>query len=349
MEQPFEHIPVLLGEVVAALAPALEPPLEPPLERNGLEGAEPGPGGVPGPPGPRPLLVDCTLGGGGHAAALLGAAPHAALLGLDRDPDALTAAGRRLATFPGRVTLMQRRFGDLAGALSELAGGARDVRAVLYDLGVSSPHFDRPDRGFGYRAEGPLDMRMDPGQDLSAADVVNGYPEAELVRILFAFGEERFARRIAAAIVARRDRQPFSTTTDLADTVRGAIPAAARRQGPHPARRTFQALRIEVNGELAELEASLPQAIAALAPGGRVAVISYHSLEDRIVKRAFADGAAGCRCPRDLPVCVCGARATLRLVTRKAITPGAGELASNPRAASAHLRIAERLAPAEAA
>lgn len=342
MEQPFEHIPVLLGEVVAALAPALERP-----------DAEPGPGGIPRGPLPRPLVVDCTLGGGGHAAALLGAAPDAALLGLDRDPDALEAAGRRLAGFPGRVTLMHRRFGELADALSDLAGApggrAAEVRAVLYDLGVSSPHFDRPDRGFGYRAEGPLDMRMDQRQPTTAADIVNGYAEADLGRILRVWGEERFARRIAAAIVARRARQPFATTTDLADVVRAAIPAPARRQGPHPARRTFQALRIEVNGELAELESSLPQAIDALAPGGRVAVISYHSLEDRIVKRAFAGGTAQCRCPRDLPVCVCGAQATLRLVTRKAVAPGAAELAANPRAASAHLRVAERLRSPEAA
>lgn len=340
-QPPFEHVPVLQAEVVAALAPALG------VRRD----AEPGARGVPGAAagGPfRPLLVDCTLGGGGHAGALLGAAPDAALLGLDRDPDALAAAGSRLAAFPGRVTLMQRRFGDLAAALSSLPEG-QEVRAVLYDLGVSSPHLDRAERGFGYRAEGPLDMRMDPGQALTAAGVVNSYPEADLARILATWGEERFARRIAAAIVARRARQPFATTTDLAEVVKAAIPAATRRQGPHPARRTFQALRIEVNGELAELEASLPQAIDALGPGGRVAVISYHSLEDRIVKRTFAAGAAGCRCPRDFPICVCGAQASLRLVTRKAVVPGPEELEANPRAASARLRVAERLGAQEAA
>ncbi|GAC1375140.1 MAG: 16S rRNA (cytosine(1402)-N(4))-methyltransferase RsmH [Actinomycetota bacterium] len=316
----FSHVPVLAAEVVAALAPGLAQ------------------GGV---------MVDCTLGGGGHAAALLAAAPEASLVGFDRDPDALAAATRVLEPQSGRVTLCARPFSDLGLALAEL--GVDDVRGVLYDLGVSSPHLDRASRGFGYRIEGPLDMRMDPSQSLTAASIVNGYPEVDLARVLARWGEERFARRIAAAIVRRRTLRQFETTTDLADVVREAIPAATRRTGPHPARRTFQALRIEVNDELGQLEASLPQAISALQPGGRVAVISYHSLEDRLVKRTFTAGAVGCRCPRDLPVCACGVQAQLRLVERKAIRPSERELQANPRAASARLRVAERLALAEVA
>jgi len=316
MGAPFHHVPVLAAEVVRELMPA-------------LEGA---PGGT---------LVDCTVGGGGHAEALLAAAPGASLVGLDRDPEALAAAAGRLARFGDRVILAHRRFGELAAVLAEV--GARDIRGVLYDLGVSSPHLDQPARGFGFRSGGPLDMRMDPAQALTAADVVNGYPEAALASVLSRWGEERFARRIAGAIARRRVQRPFTDTGDLAEVVKDAIPAATRRTGPHPARRTFQALRIEVNNELGELEATLPQAIEALRPGGRVAVISYHSLEDRLVKRTFADAAAGCRCPRDLPVCVCGARAVLRVVTRKPLRPAPEELEANPRASSAMLRVAERL------
>jgi len=319
---PFHHVPVLAAEVVRELVPALEA-------------------------APEGTLVDCTVGGGGHAEALLAAAPGASLIGLDRDPEALAAARRRLARFGDRVILVHRRFGDLAAVLAEV--GAGDVRGILYDLGVSSPHLDQPARGFGFRSGGPLDMRMDPAQALTAADVVNGYPEAALASVLSRWGEERFARRIAAAIARRRTQRPFADTTDLAEVVKDAIPAATRRTGPHPARRTFQALRIEVNDELGELEATLPQAIEALRPGGRVAVISYHSLEDRLVKRTFADAAAGCRCPRDLPVCVCGARASLRVVTRKPLRPGAEEIEANPRASSAMLRVAERLELAEVA
>ncbi|MEA2500571.1 MAG: rRNA (cytosine1402-N4)-methyltransferase, partial [Actinomycetota bacterium] len=319
---PFQHVPVLVAEVVRELSPA-------------FAGS------------PAGTFVDCTLGGGGHAEALLAALGGATLVGLDRDPEALAAARGRLARFGDRVTLVHRRFGELAAVLEEV--GARDVRGILYDLGVSSPHLDRPARGFGFRSGGPLDMRMDPAQALTAADVVNGYSEAALASVLSRWGEERFARRIAGAIARRRTQRPFADTADLADVVKDAIPAATRRTGPHPARRTFQALRIEVNDELGELETTLPQAIEALRPGGRVAVISYHSLEDRLVKRTFADAAAGCRCPRDLPVCVCGARASLRVVTRKPLRPGAEEIEANPRASSAMLRVAERLEPPEVA
>jgi 16S rRNA (cytosine1402-N4)-methyltransferase len=342
--ETFRHVPVLAAEVVAWLQPPLAGGTKPAPAVPERDPAAPGSGtGVP----PRALLVDCTVGGGGHAEALLGAAPDAALLGLDRDPAALQAAGRRLASFGDRVTLMPRPFDELASALAE--SGAASAQAVLYDLGVSSAHLDQPGRGFGYRAEGPLDMRMDPGIPRRAADVVNDYPEGELAAVLARWGEERFARRIAAAIVRRRAVRRFATTTDLADVVREAIPAATRRTGGHPARRTFQALRIEVNDELGQLLRSLPQAIDALSPGGRVAVISYHSLEDRIAKRTFAGAAAGCRCPADLPVCACGARALLRILTRKPVRPTAAELAENPRAASARLRVAERLGEPEAA
>src|SRR6267378_887786 len=313
---PFRHVPVLAAEVVRELLPALDA-------------------------APEGTLVDCTVGGGGHAEALLAAAPGASLVALDRDPEALAAARRRLARFGDRVILAHRRFGDLAAVLAEV--GAGNVRGILYDLCVSSPHLDKAARGFGFRSGGPLDMRMDPAQALTAADVVNDYPEAELASVLSRWGEERFARRIAGAIARRRSQRPFADTADLAEVVKDAIPAATRRTGPHPARRTFQALRIEVNDELGELEATLPQAIEALRPGGRVAVISYHSLGDRLVKRTFADAAAGCRCPRDLPVCVCGARASLRVVTRKPLRLGAEEIEANPRASSAMLRVAERL------
>lgn len=323
----FTHVPVLAREVVSLLGPALEP-------RSGT-GAR------------RPLLVDCTVGGGGHAEALLGAAPDAALLGLDRDPSAIDASAARLAPFGNRVSLMLHAFGDLSGALALAATAAPD--AILYDLGVSSPQLDLAERGFGFRSGGPLDMRMDPAGSRSAGDVVNGYSVGELTRVIATYGEERFARRIAAAVVRRRSQRPFTTTEDLAEVVKEAIPAATRRTGGHPARRTFQALRIEVNDELGELERSLPQAIDALAPGGRVAVISYHSLEDRIVKRTFAGAAAGCTCPRDLPICVCGARATLRVLTRRPVVAPELEVTRNPRASSARLRAAERLGDGEAA
>ena len=244
MGAPFHHVPVLAAEVVRELMPALEA----------------APGGT---------LVDCTVGGGGHAEALLAAAPGASLVGLDRDPEALAAAAGRLARFGDRVVLAHRRFGELAAVLAEV--GASDIRGVLYDLGVSSPHLDQPARGFGFRSGGPLDMRMDPAQVLTAADVVNGYPEAALASVLSRWGEERFARRIAGAIARRRVQRPFADTADLAEVVKDAIPAATRRTGPHPARRTFQALRIAVNDELTQLDTALPAAWDLLAPSGRLA------------------------------------------------------------------------------
>ena len=295
------------------------------------------------PPGP---LVDATVGAGGHAAALLDALdrvdpdtePERRLLGLDQDEDALSEAASALARFGERVVLRQSRFDSLPAVLAE-AGMGRPA-GVLFDLGVSSMQLDRPDRGFSYRQDGPLDMRMDRRRSLTAADVVNGYPVEKLARILVVHADERFARRVARAIVAAR---PLNTTGELAQVVRSAIPAATRRSGPDPARRTFQAVRLEVNEELAVLPAAVDQAVEQLVPGGRCAVLAYHSGEDRIVKDRFEWAVTGgCRCPSALP-CVCGARPWARLLWRGVRRPAPGEVESNPRAGSARLRAAERL------
>ncbi|HWL37129.1 MAG TPA: 16S rRNA (cytosine(1402)-N(4))-methyltransferase RsmH [Frankiaceae bacterium] len=302
------HVPVLLDRCVALLAPAATP--------DGL-------------------LVDATLGLGGHAEALLNAAPETRLLGLDRDPEALRRAGERLAPFGERVRLVHAVY----DALPDVLEGER-VDGVLFDLGVSSLQLDEAERGFSYAADAPLDMRMDNTTGTTAADVVNTYPVEDLTRILREYGEERFAARVAHAIVAGR---PWTTTAPLAETVRTAIPAATRRHGGHPAKRTFQALRIEVNGELAALHAALPAAIAALRVGGRLVVLAYHSLEDRAVKRAFAEGLKGCVCPPEMPVCGCGRTPELRQLVRGAEYPSTAEIESNPRAASAKLRAVERI------
>jgi 16S rRNA (cytosine1402-N4)-methyltransferase len=306
-----EHQPVLADEVVRLLLPAV------------------GHGGV---------VVDATLGRGGHALRLLAQAPAITLVGIDRDPDALEEARSNLASHSQRVRLVSDNFANLSAVLERL--GIASVRGVLLDLGVSSPQLDAPDRGFSFRERGPLDMRMDPRAGLTAADVVNTYAQPDLESVIRRYGEERFARRVARSIVGAR---PISDTQTLAEVVRGAIPAATRRTGGHPARRTFQALRIEVNGELDALERGLGAAIDSLDTGGRVAVLSYHSLEDRIVKRRLADDARGCKCPPDFPVCVCGAEARVRVLTRKAIRPSAEEVESNPRSSAAKLRAAEKL------
>lgn len=308
----MEHRPVLAGATVELLAPALED------------------GGV---------FVDATLGRAGHAVAVLSRAPRASLVGIDRDPHALEESEQALAPFGDRVSLVRGRFAELASLLERL--GAAPVRGVLFDLGVSSPQLDDPGRGFSFRSDGPLDMRMDPAQPASAEDVVNRYSEGDLARVIGRLGEERFARRIAKAIVGAR---PVGGTSALAELVKDAIPAATRRTGGHPARRTFQALRLEVNREIDELAAALPQAIEALEPGGRVVAISYHSLEDRLVKRRFVEESRGCTCPPDFPVCTCGAEARVRILVKRPIRPPEAEQASNPRSASAKLRAAERLA-----
>ena len=308
------HEPVLAAEVVELLGPALEH------------------GGV---------LVDGTLGRAGHALRILDSFPTVQLVGVDRDPEALEESRTNLAAHQERVRIVRDEFSNLSSVLERL--GHASVRGVLLDLGVSSPQLDEARRGFSFRNEGPLDMRMDPGGGLTARDVVNDYDENELARVLHLYGEERFARRIARAIVQAR---PIENTTALAEIVRDAIPAATRRTGGHPARRTFQALRIEVNDELGELQRALPQAVEALEAGGRIAVLSYHSLEDRIVKRFFADEAKGCVCPPSFPVCTCGAEAALRIVTRKAVRPAAEEEERNPRSTAARLRVAEKMGEA---
>ena len=310
----MEHEPVLPDRVLEFLVPALHG------------------GGV---------FVDATLGRAGHARLVLDAAPAAQLVGIDRDPASLEESRAHLAPFEGRVRLVRDGFENLQAILERL--GDAPLRGVLFDLGVSSPQLDEADRGFGYRSSGPLDMRMDPSQPLSANDVVNKYGERDLERVISRYGEERFARRIARSVVASR---PIGSTTELAEIVKNAIPAATRRTGGHPARRTFQALRIEVNDELGALERALPLAVDALETGGRAVVISYHSLEDRIVKRTFAGAAKGCVCPPDFPVCTCGAKASVRVLTRRPVVPAAEEVDRNPRARSAKLRAVEKLAVA---
>jgi 16S rRNA (cytosine1402-N4)-methyltransferase len=290
------------------------------------------------------LLVDATVGAGGHAAALLAALPDAHLVGFDRDPQALDLARARLAVHGERVTLIHAGYDELNYHLAPVVERTGNPPAgVLYDLGVSSMQLDRAERGFSFRTDAPLDMRMDPTVGPTAADLVNELTVGALVDLIRRFGEERNARRIADAIAAAR---PLRTTRELADAVLAVTPAAVRRQSAtHPATRTFQALRIAVNRELERFEASLPQALASLAQGGRMAVLSYHSLEDRITKRFFSDAATGCICPPDLPVCGCGRVPSVRTVTRGAVPPAEAEIAANPRARSAKFRAVERVAP----
>ncbi|RBY88929.1 16S rRNA (cytosine(1402)-N(4))-methyltransferase [Blastococcus sp. TBT05-19] len=288
------------------------------------------------------VLVDATLGLAGHTLAMLDAHPGLRVIGLDRDPDARAEAARRIeaAGHADRVTLVPAVFDELPDVLDRL--GIDEVQGVLFDLGVSSLQLDRPDRGFSYSADAPLDMRMDPTVGRTAAEVVNTYPPKDLARVLRVYGEERFASRIAGAIDRERAREPFTGTARLAELVRESIPAATRRTGGHPAKRTFQALRIEVNDELGALERALPAAIDALAVGGRVAVITFHSLEDRIVKQTLAAEAAD-RTPPGLPVPLPEHGPVLRLLTRGGEAPGEAEIAANPRAASARVRAAERI------
>ena len=288
------------------------------------------------------VLVDATLGLAGHALALLDAHPGLRLVGLDRDPQARAEAEARIAAagHADRAVLVPAVFDELPDVLDRL--GLAEVQAVLFDLGVSSLQLDRPERGFSYAGDGPLDMRMDPGAPRTAADVVNTYSAAELARVLRVYGEERFASRIAAAVVRERARAPFTNTERLAHLVRDSIPAATRRTGGHPAKRTFQALRIEVNDELGVLERALPAALDALSVGGRIAVITFHSLEDRIVKQTLAAGAVD-RTPPGLPVPLPELGPTLRLLTRGGEAPSETEVAVNPRSASARVRAAERI------
>ena len=289
---------------------------------------------------PGAVVVDATLGLGGHGAALLERFGALRLVGVDRDPQALEIAGARLAPYGGRATLVHAVYDELTEVLARL--GIPRVQGVLFDLGVSSLQLDEAARGFAYAQDAPLDMRMDQSAGVTAADVVNTYPADRLARVLKEYGEERFARRIADAVVRERAHEPFTGTARLAELVRSSIPAATRRTGGHPAKRTFQALRIEVNRELDALARALPAAVDALAVGGRIVVLSYHSLEDRMVKRTLVAGATS-TAPRDLPVVPAEHEPVLRLLTRGAETAGDDEVAANPRAASVRLRAAERL------
>jgi 16S rRNA (cytosine1402-N4)-methyltransferase len=310
------HVPVLLDRVVALLQPALD-----------HEGA---------------VLVDATLGLGGHSEAVLARCELAHVVGIDRDPEALRLAGERLDPFGDRFTGVHATYDAIPEVLAGL--GLQHADGVLFDLGVSSMQLDVAERGFAYREDAPLDMRMDPTSGPTAADVLNTYPRSELTRVLREYGEERFAPRIAAAIVRERDREPFSTSARLVALLYDQIPAPARRTGGHPAKRTFQALRMEVNDELGVLRRAIPAAIDVLAVGGRVVVESYHSLEDRLVKQAFTE-ATRVDVPPDLPFVPADREPALRLVTRGAERPTDDEIAENPRAASVRLRAVERIRP----
>lgn len=309
-----EHAPVMPERVAALLAPAL-------ADRDAV-------------------LVDATLGLAGHAEILLAQHPRLRLVGLDRDPDALARSRRRLAPYGQRTTLLHATYDDIPGILDGL--GYERADGALFDLGVSSLQVDSSERGFAYSYDAPLDMRMDPSRGPSAADVVNTYTREGLARVLRQYGEERFAGRIAEALVRERDREPVVSTRRVAEIVRAAVPAAGRRAGGNPAKRAFQALRIEVNRELDMLERALPDTIDVLALRGRIAVLAYHSLEDRLVKRTFAARASDTT-PRDLPVSLAAHQPQLRLVTRGAEQPTEDEVRANPRAASARLRAAERI------
>ena len=290
---------------------------------------------------PDGIYVDGTLGGAGHSSRIAAELTTGRLIGIDRDPVALEAAGERLKPFADRVRLVHSNFDEMDTVLKDL--GISGVDGILMDLGVSSPQLDDGKRGFSYMADAPLDMRMNSEDTLDARQIVNGWSYEELKRILYDYGEERYAPRIAAAICKRREEAPIETTLELVDIIRGAMPAAALREKQHPAKRSFQAIRIAVNDELGSVERVMKRAVPCLNPGGRLAVITFHSLEDRIVKNAMAEAAKGCICPREFPVCVCGRKPQVKIITRKPITSTEAELAVNPRARSAKLRVCEKL------
>ena len=290
---------------------------------------------------PDGIYLDGTLGGAGHSYQIAARLTTGRLIGLDRDEVALAAARQRLKPYTDRVTLVHSNFAQLDQVLDRLE--IPTVDGMLFDLGVSSPQLDEAERGFSYMHDAPLDMRMDRSGGLTAYEVVNTWPEAELKRILYTYGEERYAPRIAAAIGKRRAEKPIETTLELAEIIRGAMPPQALREKQHPAKRSFQAIRIAVNDELTAVEQMLTAAVDRLNPGGRLAVITFHSLEDRIVKSAFQAAAQGCTCPKEFPVCVCGKTPKVRILTRHPIVADEAELAENPRARSAKLRVAERI------
>ena len=290
---------------------------------------------------PDGIYVDGTLGGAGHSSRIAAQLTTGKLIGIDLDPVARRAAGERLAPFGDRVALVHSNFSEMDSALESL--GITGVDGILLDLGVSSPQLDDGQRGFSYMADAPLDMRMNGEDSLDAKQIVNQWSYEELKRILYDYGEERFAPRIAAAICKRREEREIETTLELVDIIRSAMPPSALREKQHPAKRSFQAIRIAVNDELGSVERVMKKAVPLLKPGGRLAVITFHSLEDRIVKNAMAEAAKGCTCPREFPVCVCGKKPQVKLITRKPIVSGEEELERNPRARSAKLRICEKL------
>ncbi len=308
----FHHISVLLEECIEGLA----------IKPDGI-------------------YVDGTLGGAGHSSQIAARLETGKLIGIDRDPVALKAAGERLAPFADRVQLVHSNFCEIKQVLKDL--GVEAVDGILLDLGVSSPQLDDGARGFSYMADAPLDMRMNSQDSLTAYTVVNSYGYDELKRILYDYGEERYAPQIAAAICRQREEKPIETTLELCDIIRSAMPAAALREKQHPAKRSFQAIRIAVNDELGAVEKVMQDAVECLAPGGRLCIITFHSLEDRIVKNGMATAAKGCDCPPHFPVCVCGKKPKVRILTRKPIVSGEEELDRNPRARSAKLRICEKI------
>lgn len=307
----FHHVPVMLTPCLEALK--LEP------------------GGI---------YADATLGGAGHSSEIAKRLTQGLLIGFDRDPEAIAASAVRLAPYAERVKLVNRNYKEVKEALAELSVPC--LNGALMDLGVSSYQLDEAGRGFSYMQDAPLDMRMNPADLLSAAEVVNTYSKDELEHIIFTYGEERWARRIAEFIAAERAKAPIETTGQLVEIIKKAVPKDARRDGPHPAKRTFQAIRIEVNNELGGLQEALHDFIDVLAPGGRLAVITFHSLEDRIVKNIFREREKGCTCPPEYPACICGKESAGRVITRKPILPSAEEIKENPRARSAKLRIFEK-------
>ena len=290
---------------------------------------------------PDGIYVDGTLGGAGHSSQIAKRLTTGRLIGIDRDQVALAAAGERLAPYQNNVTLVHSNFCEIKQVLQDL--GIKGVDGILLDLGVSSPQLDDGERGFSYMADAPLDMRMNRSDSLSAYQVVNEWSYEELKRILYDYGEERYAPKIAAAICNRRETKPIETTLELVDIIRGAMPPAALREKQHPAKRSFQAIRIAVNDELGSVEKVMRDAIDCLNPGGRLAIITFHSLEDRIVKIGMQEAAKGCTCPPSFPVCVCGKKPRVQLITRKPIVSGDEELEMNPRARSAKLRVCEKL------
>lgn len=288
---------------------------------------------------PDGIYVDGTMGGGGHSLEIAKRLTTGRLICIDQDPNAHEAAGKRLAEYKDRITFVRDNFGNIKSILDSL--GIEKIDGMLLDIGVSSHQLDEAERGFSYQQDAPLDMRMNPDRPFSAYDVVNGYDEDELDRVIFTYGEERWARRIAQFIVKEREAKPIETTGELVDIIKKAVPKGARKDGPHPAKRTFQAIRIEVNGELEVLQRAIDDVAARLAVGGRLCIITFHSLEDRIVKEAFRKQENPCICPPQFPVCVCGKKPLGRVITRKPILPSKEELEENPRSRSAKLRVLE--------